>query len=442
VQADAHAANHYLPPIFRGHAIGCERCHGPGELHVESRRAAAVEEAAAQIDHSIVNPRHLEHSLREAVCQQCHLEGEMRVLPRGRVYFDYRPGLPLDRFIVDFVRPPEQRLGNKFVGTVEQMYASRCFAKSTGAAKLGCISCHDPHAVPGQERRVQFYRQRCLACHADGTCSLPLQARLEKTQEDSCIVCHMPRRSGSVTHTAISDHSIPRHGDRDALAGQPGEWPRPEQVPLLPFASDLRNAGDMEQDRNLGVALVEAGKRHPLGKKTQILAERALPLLERAAAGDPHDSAAWEAKAGALVMLGRPEEALAACAAVLKNDPKRETTLFLAASLAKLLKRPGEVRGYAGRAVQLNPRLWNYRQLLAEAYAQEGDWTKAADACQQALKLEPANLAGRQLLIRCFLRQGDKARARAEMEACLALVPAAQRETLRSQISRAIDGGN
>ena len=28
--------NRYQPPIFRGHAIGCERCHGPGELHVET----------------------------------------------------------------------------------------------------------------------------------------------------------------------------------------------------------------------------------------------------------------------------------------------------------------------------------------------------------------------------------------------------------------------
>ena len=30
--------NRYEPPIFEGHAIGCERCHGPGALHVEPRR--------------------------------------------------------------------------------------------------------------------------------------------------------------------------------------------------------------------------------------------------------------------------------------------------------------------------------------------------------------------------------------------------------------------
>ena len=29
--------NRYETPIFQGHAIGCERCHGPGELHAGSR---------------------------------------------------------------------------------------------------------------------------------------------------------------------------------------------------------------------------------------------------------------------------------------------------------------------------------------------------------------------------------------------------------------------
>src|SRR5947208_14106694 len=53
-----------------GHAIGCERCHGPGQLHVREGSAPGP------VDSTIVNPRKLEPALREAVCQQCHLEGE------------------------------------------------------------------------------------------------------------------------------------------------------------------------------------------------------------------------------------------------------------------------------------------------------------------------------------------------------------------------------
>src|SRR5207248_3744470 len=67
VEPVAGTINRYQPPIFRGHAIGCERCHGPGELHV--RRPTVV----AGRDRTIVNPAALEASLRDAVCEQCHL---------------------------------------------------------------------------------------------------------------------------------------------------------------------------------------------------------------------------------------------------------------------------------------------------------------------------------------------------------------------------------
>ena len=33
----AHTINQYEQPIFRGHSVGCERCHGPGELHTQRR---------------------------------------------------------------------------------------------------------------------------------------------------------------------------------------------------------------------------------------------------------------------------------------------------------------------------------------------------------------------------------------------------------------------
>ena len=50
VENVAGTVNRYEPPIFRGYAIGCERCHGPGELHV--RRPTMVDGR----DVTIVNP--------------------------------------------------------------------------------------------------------------------------------------------------------------------------------------------------------------------------------------------------------------------------------------------------------------------------------------------------------------------------------------------------
>src|SRR5205085_12228637 len=56
--------NGYRKPVFEGHAIGCERCHGPGELHVRERKESWL--AGGDVDHSIVAPGKLSPPLRDA----------------------------------------------------------------------------------------------------------------------------------------------------------------------------------------------------------------------------------------------------------------------------------------------------------------------------------------------------------------------------------------
>ena len=432
-QADpvGHAANRYRSPIFLGHAIGCERCHGPGELHVAQQSAGKTSGA---IDTTIVNPRHLEPPLRESVCQQCHLQGEVRVQVRGRAEFDFRPGLPLNRFVVDFVRPSDHRPSNKFVGTVEQMYASQCFQKSAGDAKLGCISCHDPHALPSAADRDTYFRGRCLVCHAEKGCSLLPAAR--RAASDNCIACHMPKRKSSVVHTAITDHAIPRRGDTNEGAAKSSDWPRPGQMPLVAFPPDLPQISETELERCLGLALVDAARKKTSGPSGRPFAELALPRLDAATADDARDVAAWEAKATALMLIGRPADAQTACAAALAVDPERETTLFLAGILAMQSGRSAEAHDIAERLIRVNPWMWQYRQMLAESSAQIGDWRQTADACRQALQLEPANLPCRQLLIRALLRLGDTPQVRSELELCLSLMPPAERKRYRQSIEQ------
>jgi len=194
--------NHFRLPVFQGYSIGCERCHGPGELHVRQRENHV---SAEGVDDTIVNPVPLEPALRESICQQCHLQGVVRTVKRNRRREDYRPGLPLNDFVVYFVLPPNRADTKRAVGQVEQMYASRCFQESRGkASSLGCISCHDPHDYPAPEKKLEFYRARCLNCHSPKSCAVEEVERRKQSLKDSCIECHMPNiASSNIAHTQI-----------------------------------------------------------------------------------------------------------------------------------------------------------------------------------------------------------------------------------------------
>src|SRR5262249_16211666 len=89
------AVNRYEQPIFDGFTIGFERWQGRGGKHVEDPGRMDPSTGA---DYTIVNPKHLSPELRASVCEQCHVTGEARVVPRGRGFQDYRPGLPFEAF--------------------------------------------------------------------------------------------------------------------------------------------------------------------------------------------------------------------------------------------------------------------------------------------------------------------------------------------------------
>ena len=64
--------------------IDCERCHGPGELHVKEKMSGVIIDTSKYIDYSIVNPKKLEKDLQFDVCSRCHLQGTT-VLKNGKI---------------------------------------------------------------------------------------------------------------------------------------------------------------------------------------------------------------------------------------------------------------------------------------------------------------------------------------------------------------------
>jgi hypothetical protein len=427
-----HTSHRYAQPLPRQVTIGCERCHGPGQLHVQRRQAG---ESFAGVDETIVNPANLEPTLREAVCQQCHLLGEERIVRRGRKEFEYRPGLPLHLFFSVFVRPPELVESRKTVSQVEQMQLSRCFRASAGPKRLGCISCHDPHRLPAPEERVTFYRQRCLRCHEQAGCSLPVAERRRRNKDDSCIACHMPRRGTvNVAHAAVTDHRIVRWSDREPeVPPESRAGVQPGQIPLISFYRQLHAPDDPEVRRDLGLAMVNMARIELREQVRREMCSRALPFLDRAIQTDPDDIDALEAKGYGLWVRDDPQGALATLDTLLAKVPQREVAREDAARLAAQLGDDEKAIAHWRRLLAANP--WNAagHYLLAKLLAQHQDWSAARTETQASIRLDPTEISPRMLLIACYIESGDKKRAHEEFGVIECMQPP-QLEKLREWV--------
>ncbi|MFG0288601.1 MAG: multiheme c-type cytochrome [Rhodopirellula sp. JB044] len=191
-------------------AISCERCHGPGEAHtrryqnIDGRKESNSTDIA---DSLIVHPGTLDRDLADAICAQCHLQGDIVVEQSGKSDWDYRPGEPLDSTMVSYKIDNKEESKKSFVDHFGQIWQSKCYTQS---GTLTCISCHDPHHKPSTTDIDAVERQYCIQCHQHTECGLPLQERVER-ENDRCVSCHMPRIDSEVAHAATTHHTIGIH---------------------------------------------------------------------------------------------------------------------------------------------------------------------------------------------------------------------------------------
>lgn len=201
--------------------INCERCHGPGSIHVQQRSTGEKIDTSRYIDYSIVNPGKLSIERQFDVCQRCHLQGNA-VLKDGKSFFDFRPGMILSDYISVFL-PKYEHGEDEFImaSHADRLKQSKCFINSFKPSaddaslrpyknSLTCVTCHNPH-ISVKSTNQEHFNAACKNCHQPASghalCSENLITR--KKVQDNCISCHMPR-SGSIDipHVSIHDHYI------------------------------------------------------------------------------------------------------------------------------------------------------------------------------------------------------------------------------------------
>ena len=123
--------NRYKMPVFAYSGVTCERCHGPGAAHVNGG--------------AIVNPAKLAADRRDAICMQCHLEGNAAIERPGKHLYEFRPGRRSLRLRSVLRSGGRGQPGLRAASQFEALAQSMCKKKS-GAA-MSCMSCHDPHRL-------------------------------------------------------------------------------------------------------------------------------------------------------------------------------------------------------------------------------------------------------------------------------------------------------
>jgi predicted CXXCH cytochrome family protein len=378
--------NRYREPIFDGMAIGCERCHGPGALHVAERRNEPL--APEGNRPTIVNPAWLPADRRDGVCFQCHLQGDMRVVKAEHPLYAFRPGLALsDYFAVFHARRAasgdatgEGTAGTfKVVGHVERLRASKCWKESGG--RIACLTCHDPHRTPRGEEAVEQFRAACLTCHKAEECGV--DALKDKVQHPTgnlrdCAGCHMTKRPPSdAPHTVFTDHLIAR---TPAPPGPPAASDG-EVVALVNFLE-----GERGNPRDAGVA----GMHFARYEKDLGPMHTGAALLEPLAAKETHDVEALRLLAGYYEKQGRTQEARGVLETLVAHAPEKGEFKAALSQLYLSMGRFERAAALARQAVEEDPHLARARLALAESLAAAKDLAAAETQYRAALQADPA----------------------------------------------------
>lgn len=197
--------------------IDCERCHGPGELHVQLKKKGVLVDTSKYADRSIVNPKRLPYNRQVDICQRCHLQGN-NVLKEGKKFTDFRPGMKLSDVFEIYMPKYENEDYFVMAGHAERFQKSQCFIKSNPKntevynpqINFTCINCHNPH-VSVKSTNTNVFNQTCLNCHHENTSRSKFEQCKIETNTDECVACHMPASGAEdIPHVMVHDHKIQR----------------------------------------------------------------------------------------------------------------------------------------------------------------------------------------------------------------------------------------
>jgi tetratricopeptide (TPR) repeat protein len=410
--------NQYEQPY--PHGIGCERCHGPGQLHVEKWSGGAT--PTGEPDDTIVHVRRLPQEERIEVCMQCHLgdaKASERVIRWDKEFTLFRPGQRISEAVVAFRYVQQTQWDFGLSAQTDRLIQSECYKQSGG--KIECLTCHNPHiTIYHEDRPDDYFRQRCLGCHVEQDCVGEAEARQATAPAaDDCVQCHMRKAEpDDQRFTEFTDHWIRRDIDLE-------ERDHREIFDVEPiFPEQFAELSPGEQWFYRGRAESLLGRDAPMSKQPPIWVKAessfrkaieegfdtvhswfflgevlsyqnkhrdAYEAYAKAYTHDPsHEDGAF-AYGQALMRGGRNAGALEVFRGMLERDPGSAMALAEAGRVASAMGQYEEALEYFDRAIVEEPWEVTLHINRAKVLATIGEYAAAAEAAREVVRLDPDN---------------------------------------------------
>jgi hypothetical protein len=345
-------------------------------------------------DPTIVNPARLSPVLADNICMSCHQTGDVRVLRPGKDYKDFRPGAPLDDTLTILMVPPrrESPPQSDLLEHYYSMILSQCYRASGGG--LSCITCHDPHVEPSSEDAPAYFAKKCLTCHQENSCTLPLEVRQHKQPPDDCAGCHMQKRDvQEISHSSITNHRILRRPDESFP-----EFAFQQTTPGLPDLIHLNPVPGQKDPTLPALVLLEAygelADQHPeyLKRYYEVLGQ-----LERT---DPTNPLVLAALGTRDLQAGKYADAVAHLERALDRGAAKTILYSELAEALEKLDRTRDAVAVLRKAIDLDPFNSMVQRALIVQLIQLKDYANAQTALASYVERFPEDSFMRQMLAR------------------------------------------
>jgi predicted CXXCH cytochrome family protein len=388
----------FAEPLPEG--IDCQRCHGPGQAHVDAIKKGDVDAGRR----AIANPATFDRERQLETCMQCHFETTSSPLPfqmrrKEHPAFTYTPGKSLADYVIYFDHAPGSGRDDKFeiAGGAYRLRKSACFQQSA----MTCVTCHNPHDINRGAKAVQQYVAVCQGCHQSVHRSGAPQTQ-GVASPATCLDCHMPkRRTEDAVHVVMTDHHIQRRrppGDllaarKEADNFEHGDY-RGEVVLSYPATLPSTPGNELY----LAVAQVQEGANLTAG----------IPRLEQAIEKyKPERPDVYYELARAYSKTSNYDADIRWSEEALRHDPNFAPALKELAAAAAAIGKLAQAGQALEQAVTLRPNDGDAFSDLGNVYLRQDRVDEAQQALQHALAIDPNSPRANNTMGLAALKKGD-----------------------------------